>query len=915
MSPCENKKMKRKTLTFLLALIFLIGTIFPSALISAQSFLSEEAMQEDYAFFWRVLNEAYPQMAALPVQGASLKALQYVYRPQPELMNSAETYAAHYASLVSELCGGDIIGHLEVVEPGLSYDTHYSEEYDFACEAGADLESDPWFSPFETRASRSFYGWKGRPDNKGWETTDPSDEVQTAGPNFSWSMDAEKGIASCRVESFSLENLASDAPAIEAMYDAIAEMDTLIIDVRGNPGGLAQYWLKFFVQPNLDHDIDLRLWGLYRQSELTKPFTQDIENYWGDPRPYEAGEEGEELSTGTELREKAEQTEEVKQSEPTTRPDGLEPRAEATQTEASEQDQVTEATEAEESGVSETLEFPGITVFTELTERSELPQRIRLDPAETSELSGTICDHYFIEALGSDKRFKGKIVLLVDENSYSATDTFAAFCKRSGFARVVGRPTGGDGVCCIPVYFSLPASGLILRLNMVYGLNEDGASNERFGTPPDLLSQDSASALQDAERSSLSPRPLSSLTAAERAEDFHNFWDILRNAYPMLPYLERKGAQADEVEAEYAERLNELALSDDPQSSINFYAEQIRRLEGAEGMVGHLSVVGLSNDLLNSDYQTYCYMKEQQQSDPWQQMMSSFFENPAVLQFYQLKKEAREDESKPPSMKIPNNLSFMSNAGENWAYVAIHSFLNDRNDDEAPLRDFFVSTEKLGIRNMIVDLRGNLGGYNDYWLNNIVAPNIRQPLQIENIGLYQENYRTRPFMAYYASTSFEEDMAAMLEAGPLPSLIFNWNRRERKLPPLPALVESDVSGLDKAFQETIRVDKTEEQPLFTGQFWLLCDRDSYSASEYFLSFAKRTGFARIVGEESGGDGSCVVTIYSLLPNSGLLLRYNVLYGLNPDGSCSEEHATAPDVPVTPGEDALSRCLELIKEAQ
>ena len=247
--------------------------------------------------------------------------------------------------------------------------------------------------------------------------------------------------------------------------------------------------------------------------------------------------------------------------------------------------------------------------------------------------------------------------------------------------------------------------------------------------------------------------------------------------------------------------------------------------------------------------------------------------------------------------------------------MAIHSFLNDRNDDEAPLRDFFVSSEKLGIRNMIVDLRGNLGGYNDYWLNNIVAPNIRQPLQIENIGLYQENYRTRPFMAYYASTSFEEDMAAMLEAGPLPSLIFNWNRRERKLPPLPALVESDVSGLDKAFQETIRVDKTEEQPLFTGQFWLLCDRDSYSASEYFLSFAKRTGFARIVGEESGGDGSCVVTIYSLLPNSGLLLRYNVLYGLNPDGSCSEEHATAPDVPVTPGEDALSRCLELIKEAQ
>lgn len=501
MSPCENKKMKRKTLTFLLALFFLIGAIFPSASISARTFLPEEAMQEDYAYFWRILNEAYPQTAALPVQGASLKALRYIYRPQPELMNSAETYAAHYASLVSELCGGDIIGHLEVVEPGLSYDTHYREEYDFAREAGADLESDPWFSPFETRASRSFYGWKGRPDSKDWETSDPSEEVPTAGPNFSWSMDAEKGIASCRVESFSMENLESDAAAIEAMYDAIAEMDTLIIDVRGNPGGLAQYWLKYFVQPNLDHDIDLRLWGLYRQSELTKPFTQDIDSYWGDPRPYEAGEEGEELSSGTEEREQTEQVEEVTSGDQRSVP------------EATAQTEGTGQTEASKSGGAgdETLEFPGITVFTELTERSELPQRIKLDQAETSELSGTICDHYVIEALGGEKRFKGKIVLLADENSYSAADTFAAFCKRSGFARVVGRPTGGDGVCCIPVYFSLPASGLILRLNMVYGLNEDGASNERFGTPPDLLSQDSDSALQDAERSSISPRPLLSL--------------------------------------------------------------------------------------------------------------------------------------------------------------------------------------------------------------------------------------------------------------------------------------------------------------------------------------------------------------------------------------------------------------------
>ena len=40
--------------------------------------------------------------------------------------------------------------------------------------------------------------------------------------------------------------------------------------------------------------------------------------------------------------------------------------------------------------------------------------------------------------------FKGKIYLLVDKDVFSASESFASFAKDSGFATLVGEPTGGN---------------------------------------------------------------------------------------------------------------------------------------------------------------------------------------------------------------------------------------------------------------------------------------------------------------------------------------------------------------------------------------------------------------------------------------------------------------------------------------
>jgi hypothetical protein len=87
------------------------------------------------------------------------------------------------------------------------------------------------------------------------------------------------------------------------------------------------------------------------------------------------------------------------------------------------------------------------------------------------------------------KTYDGNIYLLIDEGVYSASENFAVFCKTTGFATVVGRNSGGDGIGLAPMLVALPYSGLLLQYCTLYGMNPDGSNNEEFGTTPDYISE------------------------------------------------------------------------------------------------------------------------------------------------------------------------------------------------------------------------------------------------------------------------------------------------------------------------------------------------------------------------------------------------------------------------------------------
>ncbi len=83
--------------------------------------------------------------------------------------------------------------------------------------------------------------------------------------------------------------------------------------------------------------------------------------------------------------------------------------------------------------------------------------------------------------------FQGKLYFLMNGGCFSAADDILNAIKRIGMATLVGRNTAGGAAGYIaPSYISLPASGMVFRVETDLVINPDGSIDELFGTPPDI---------------------------------------------------------------------------------------------------------------------------------------------------------------------------------------------------------------------------------------------------------------------------------------------------------------------------------------------------------------------------------------------------------------------------------------------
>ena len=91
--------------------------------------------------------------------------------------------------------------------------------------------------------------------------------------------------------------------------------------------------------------------------------------------------------------------------------------------------------------------------------------------------------------------FGGKIWLLVDGGSASASENAANLSMATGFATVVGEPTAGvTGV--LYTFAAMPNTGILFRIDLGYTVDQYGRSIEEFGVIPQILNAPGMDALE-----------------------------------------------------------------------------------------------------------------------------------------------------------------------------------------------------------------------------------------------------------------------------------------------------------------------------------------------------------------------------------------------------------------------------------
>lgn len=106
-------------------------------------------------------------------------------------------------------------------------------------------------------------------------------------------------------------------------------------------------------------------------------------------------------------------------------------------------------------------------------------------PPEITEQDFTLYEYTQTVDPSQEIDFSGKIILLVDGITFSATDAFALFCKETKFAEIYGTPTGGDGISDSPIFYVLPNSKLVIRFTPAMGIDYSGSANEEVRVQPD----------------------------------------------------------------------------------------------------------------------------------------------------------------------------------------------------------------------------------------------------------------------------------------------------------------------------------------------------------------------------------------------------------------------------------------------
>lgn len=246
------------------------------------------------------------------------------------------------------------------------------------------------------------------------------------------------------------------------------------------------------------------------------------------------------------------------------------------------------------------------------------------------------------------------------------------------------------------------------------------------------------------------------------------------------------------------------------------------------------------------------------------------------------------------------------------AYLHISSFHADRRRYRDLLLDFYQEIEEFD--HLIIDIRDNGGGGSEIWRYLILYTLWPDPENLPTWTLYaffndtepalsltnQYLRETRGTTGYQRETNHLLDIHEIIEANELsnfyPEDLFSL-------------------GYGVVMQYSLARGQNEGLELipFHGRIWLLINEYNFSSSSLFARHSKESGFATLVGEQVGGAYTLATMPFFSLPNTGIIVRWDIDYLTDAYGVSIEEFPTTPHYFNRPGLDALETVLQMIAE--
>ena len=384
------------------------------------------------------------------------------------------------------------------------------------------------------------------------------------------------------------------------------------------------------------------------------------------------------------------------------------------------------------------------------------------------------------------------------------------------------------------------------------------------------------------------------LSLEERVTDFNYLYNVMQANYPFFGVQERllgvtwldnydrylgkvKTARSDEKFTQVLhEILGELGQGHTHVVTSGFY----------DLMASRYTVEFLSDMLRASLPEELADTRIKELTEEYRPWIETF-QQKVVKDRYELwRNKAGSKEPSQNNYVYSSGLSTSILDEGNIAYLRVQSFLGDIEEDKPIIRAFYEDIRDYSY--LIIDIRGNSGGSDLYWMGCIMSPLLQETLEVSFYRVMKNGSYARTFH----STIEWTDLATLPDLAGLPSEV----------------------RADFAFASTdLRSIEPDNSVNFDGEIFLLVDRGVASAAENFAAIAAASKWATLAGTRTGGDGTSTDPILFSLPNSGIVIRMPAILGLNPDGSANAEVGTQPDILIAPGEDALNAVLEIIKE--